>query len=57
MGQTFALLDGISRLVVWGLFPRLLGLVYLIALASLYRQVLPIAGTKGSSMNKPSPLW
>ena len=30
-----------------GGFPRLLGVVYFIALASLYRQVLPIAGVRG----------
>jgi hypothetical protein len=36
-----------SPLMVWGLFPRLLGVVYFIALASLYRQVLPFAGSRG----------
>src|SRR5438034_5962684 len=36
-----------SPLLVWGVFPRLLGVVYLIALASLYGQVLPLAGSRG----------
>src|SRR5215471_2086274 len=36
-----------SPLLVWGIFPRLLGVVYFIALASLYRQVLPFAGSRG----------
>ncbi|HEY1297058.1 MAG TPA: lipase maturation factor family protein [Chloroflexota bacterium] len=36
-------------LVVWGIFPRLLGVIYLIAFASLYRQVLPLAGSRGIS--------
>jgi hypothetical protein len=34
---------------VWGIFPRLLGIVYFIAMVSLYRQVLPIAGSRGFS--------
>src|SRR5262245_18012765 len=38
-----------SPLLVWGMFPRLLGIMYLIALAPLYRQVLPIAGSRGIS--------
>src|SRR5438552_6111307 len=33
--------------VIWGLFTRLLGLVYLVAFASLYAQVVPIAGSRG----------
>ncbi|MEZ0542400.1 lipase maturation factor family protein [Fibrella arboris] len=33
--------------VVWGLFVRALGVVYLIALAQLYQQVLPLAGARG----------
>jgi hypothetical protein len=37
----------IEPLVVWGIFPRLLGVVYFIALASLYHQVVPLAGTRG----------
>lgn len=36
-------------LLVWGMFPRLLGVIYFIALASLCRQVLPIAGSRGIS--------
>ena len=31
-----------TPLLVWGLFPRLLGLVYLIAFASLSVQVVPL---------------
>ncbi len=33
--------------LVWGIFTRLLGLVYLIAIASLWRQILPICGSSG----------
>jgi hypothetical protein len=52
-------------LLVWGLFPRLLGVVYLIALAPLYTQILPIAGEKGilpvgqllRRMRRDLPLW
>ncbi len=40
-------LDDLSPLLVWGLFPRLLALVYLIALGSLFRQVVPLAGAEG----------
>jgi len=40
-------LQHIDPLIIWGLFPRLLGFVYLIAIASLYNQVLVFAGTKG----------
>jgi hypothetical protein len=36
-----------SPLLIWGVFPRLLGVVYFIALASLYRQVVPLAGSRG----------
>lgn len=36
-------------LVVWGLFMRCLGFVFLIAIGQLYWQVLPIAGTQGIS--------
>jgi hypothetical protein len=42
-----------SPLLVWGVFPRLLGVIYFIALASLYRQVLPIAGSRGFSPVAP----
>jgi hypothetical protein len=35
--------------LVWGIFPRLLGAVYLIAIAQLWHQVLPIAGSRGIS--------
>src|SRR5215831_12534471 len=38
-----------SPLLVWGVFPRLLGVVYLVAFASLYSQVLPLAGARGIS--------
>ena len=52
-------------LLVWGLFTRLLGLVYLIAFASLLGQVVPLAGADGVSPLKPLllkiradfPLW
>ena len=43
----FFSLQRIDPLVIWGLFPRLLGFVYLIAIASLYNQVLVFAGSKG----------
>jgi hypothetical protein len=36
-----------TSLLVWGIFPRLLGLVYLIAFVPLYSQVVPIAGARG----------
>jgi hypothetical protein len=35
--------------LIWGVFLRLLGGMYLLAIAQLYHQVLPIAGTKGIS--------
>jgi hypothetical protein len=38
-----------SPVLVWGIFPRLLGVVYFVAMASLYRQVLPVAGSRGFS--------
>jgi hypothetical protein len=38
-----------SPMLVWGIFPRLLGVVYFVAMASLYRQILPIAGSRGYS--------
>jgi Lipase maturation factor len=40
-------LDDLSPLLVWGLFPRLLGLVYLVAIGSLFHQVVPLAGANG----------
>jgi len=43
----FFSLQHIDPLIIWGLFPRLLGFVYLIAIASLYNQVLVFAGSKG----------
>src|SRR5262249_40768568 len=54
-----------TPLLVWGLFPRLLGLVYLIAFASLSAQVVPLAGADGVTPVKPMlrkirsdyPLW
>ena len=39
--------------LVWGLFPRLLGLVYLIAFISLHGQVLALAGTRGIAPLSP----
>src|SRR5262245_33346873 len=47
--KIFFTFENLSPLLVWGVFPRLLGLVYLIVFASLYRQVLPFAGSKGIS--------
>lgn len=52
-------------LLVWGLFPRLLGVVYLVAFASLLGQVVPMAGAAGVSPIRPLlrkvrsdyPLW
>jgi hypothetical protein len=52
-------------LLVWGIFPRLLGIVYFIALAPLYAQIVPIAGEKGIApvgqvlrrMRRDLPLW
>ena len=38
-----------SELTVWGLFPRLLGVVYCISFCSLYGQILSIAGSEGLS--------
>ena len=38
---------GLAPTTVWGIFPRLLGLTYLIAFVSAYGQVLPIAGSRG----------
>jgi lipase maturation factor len=43
------LLTGSDPALVWGLFTRSLGLTYLIALASLYHQILPLAGRRGIS--------
>ncbi|MEO8392602.1 MAG: lipase maturation factor family protein, partial [Chloroflexota bacterium] len=38
---------GLAPEIVWGIFPRLLGIVYFVAIGSLYRQVLPFAGANG----------
>src|SRR5687768_17722780 len=35
------------RLLVWGLMPRAIGLVFLIAYASLWSQILPLIGRHG----------
>ncbi len=40
-------LTSIDPRIVWGLFTRLLGLVYLIAFASLFPQIVPMAGVAG----------
>src|SRR5207249_619410 len=40
-------LEAASPLLVWGTFTRLLGLVYLVAFASLYGQIVPLAGRRG----------
>ena len=39
--------EGVSATLVWGLFLRGLGVVYFIAIAQLYHQVLPCAGSRG----------
>ncbi len=49
MNAIFSVLDNLSPLFVWGLFPRLLGMVYLIVFASLFHQALPFAGSRGIS--------
>src|SRR5262249_55486108 len=36
-------------LTIWGLFPRLLAVVYMIAFTSLIHQALPFAGSRGIS--------
>ncbi len=51
--QIITALDNLSPLLIWGLFPRLLGVVYFIAIASLLRQAPAIAGTRGISPIKP----
>lgn len=37
----------VPREIVWGLFPRLLGVVYLVAFMSLSAQIMGIAGSRG----------
>lgn len=44
---TLAALHGLSPVLVWGVFSRLLGLTFLISFLSLYNQVLSIAGESG----------
>src|SRR5262249_34717592 len=44
---------GLPPLLVWGLFPRLLGLVFFLSFASLFRQVVPLAGAGGISPIRP----
>ena len=46
-------MNPMTPLLVWGLFPRLLGFVYLIAFASLLSQVVPLACAAGVSPIKP----
>ena len=36
-----------SRLLVWGLVPRGIGLIFLVAYGSLWRQILPLIGSRG----------
>jgi len=43
----------LSPLFVWGLFARLLAVVYLIAFASLSRQVVALAGAGGIQPIEP----
>jgi Lipase maturation factor len=38
-----------SRLVIWGLIPRAVGLIFLIAYGSLWSQILPLLGSRGIS--------
>ena len=35
------------RSIVWGVYIRFLGFVYMIALSSLWNQIIPIAGSRG----------
>jgi len=51
--QFISSLDNLSPFLIWGLFPRLLGVVYFIAIASLFHQVTPIAGSRGMAPIKP----
>jgi hypothetical protein len=46
-GGAASLIGGLSPELAWGLFTRLLGIIYLIAIGSLWHQVVPIAGAKG----------
>jgi hypothetical protein len=45
-----------NAVLVWGLFPRLLAVVYLIAFASLFAQVVPLAGACGIHPIRPQLL-
>ncbi|HEY0728279.1 MAG TPA: lipase maturation factor family protein [Pyrinomonadaceae bacterium] len=38
-----------SRLLIWGLVPRAVGLIFLIAYGSLWFQILPLLGSRGIS--------
>src|SRR6478609_5193482 len=40
-------LTSIDPRIVWGLFTRLLGVLYLIAFASLFPQIIPMVGVAG----------
>ncbi len=47
MTSALAELGRIDPLLVWGLFPRLLGVVFLISFVSLLPQIVPMAGRDG----------
>jgi len=42
-----SLFDGLSPELVWGLFPRLIGVLQCVAFASMVPQVLAVAGSRG----------
>src|SRR5215813_9285334 len=49
MDQLLSAIENISPLTIWGVFPRLLAVVYMIAFTSLFHQALPFAGSRGIS--------
>src|SRR5689334_11744704 len=50
MQQWLSLLDaGLPRELVWGLVPRILGALYIVAFASLSPQILGLVGSRGIS--------
>jgi hypothetical protein len=65
MGTSGAVMELAPPAVVWGVFTRLLGIVYLIGFASLWGQILPLAGSRGITpveqllgrMRRDLPLW
>ena len=53
MSQLFSALDIVTGAEVWGIFTRMLGLVYVIAFASIYPDILALAGSHGISPVQP----